>query len=117
MVKRVIPTLVVVLFGALCLACGGDDSSSQRTTPEWQARERLPIVSLHWWGNPVERFCEETTDCERGEQCQQVRLSSCRNGCPRGEDARVCVPHDWNGDMALTYETPTPDTTPTPPEQ
>ncbi len=99
---------LIILLGLSALACGGDDSEArQRTTPTWQARDRLPVVAQHWWGQPVERYCDDTTDCEAGQRCQRVRLSSCRDGCPRGEDALVCVPRDWHGDEALSYETPT----------
>jgi hypothetical protein len=101
----------VFLLGAACLvaACGGDDGDQRRTTPDWQPSERLPVVAQHWWGDPVERFCEETTECRRGERCRPVRLSSCREGCPEGETARVCVPDDWEGEQALRYPTPRPD--------
>lgn len=108
MAKRVSLALMI-LFGLALVACGGDDSERRRTTPTWQARERIPVVAQHWWGEAVERTCEETTDCRSGERCRHVRLSSCERGCPEGEDARVCVPEDWEPGEALTYTPPRPD--------
>ena len=43
--------------------------------------------------------CEEDEDCRSGEHCRLMCLGTCP-GCPRGEDARVCVGPASNGDGA-----------------
>ena len=89
---RVLPMLAVVASLGLG-ACGGDDSEQRRTTVDWQPSDRLPQTASHWWWQPVERYCEETRDCRQGETCQLMRLGTCP-GCPRGENARICVGPD-----------------------
>ena len=95
--NRALSTILasLVCAGALALgACGGDESPRRETT--WQASDRLPIYRTHWWYEPNERACEEDSHCRSGERCRTMRLGTCP-GCPRGEDARVCVPREEIG--------------------
>lgn len=89
--RRVLAALLVTASIAL-VACGGDESQ-QPTTPEWQPTQRTARVSRGWWSEPVERYCEEDHQCHADERCQLMRLGTCPR-CPRGEDARICVPRD-----------------------
>ncbi|MFK7987453.1 MAG: hypothetical protein AB8I08_15635 [Sandaracinaceae bacterium] len=89
---RLLTCLAVVASLGL-VACGGDDSERRRTTVDWQASDRLPQTASHWWWQPVERYCEESTDCRQGETCQMMRLGTC-GACPRGEEAMICIPRE-----------------------
>lgn len=82
----------VAAMGLALAACGGDDSAARRDDP-WRPSDRMPQVAQHWWWEPVERACEEDSDCEAGEHCRVMRLGTCPT-CPRGEDAHVCVGRD-----------------------
>lgn len=86
-------TLFAIVASLGLVACGGDDSEQRRTTVDWQPSDRLPQTASHWWWEPVERYCEEDSDCRSGEECVFMRLGTCP-GCPRGEDADVCLPRD-----------------------
>lgn len=86
-VPRIFIGLVLGLGLALA-ACGGGEP--QRRDPSWRASERVPNVAEHWWWEPVERACEEDSDCRQGETCRTMRLGTCTS-CPRGEQARICV--------------------------
>lgn len=95
-ITRILAGLVVT--GALALGgCGGDDSARREVT--WRASDRLPNSASHWWWDPVERTCEEDSDCVADERCQLMRLGTCP-GCPRGEDHEICVPRDGDGSRA-----------------
>lgn len=82
----------VLVTATVLVACGGDESQ-RPTTPEWQPSQRTPRVSRGWWSEPVERYCEEDRECHADERCQLMRLGTCPQ-CPRGEDAKICVPRD-----------------------
>lgn len=90
---------LVVAAGLALGGCGGDEGSQQRTTPEWEPDERLPAMSQRWWWEPVERPCEEDSDCPNNQRCQTMRLSTCPQ-CPPGELAKVCVPRDQGNAQA-----------------
>ena len=90
---------LLVATGLALGGCGGDEGSQQRTTPDWQPSERLPTLSQRWWWEPVERPCEEDSDCPNGERCQLMRLSTCPQ-CPPGEMAEICVPRNQSGRRA-----------------
>lgn len=95
--RTIVASLLCV--GALALgACGGDDGP-RRAEVTWRPGDRLPQSAAHWWWEPTERACEEDEDCRSGEHCRLMRLGTCP-GCPRGEDARVCVGPASNGDGA-----------------
>ncbi len=87
-------TILACLVSASGLAlgaCGGDDSARREVT--WRPDERLPQHAAHWWWEPPERQCEEDEDCRTGETCHNMRLGTCP-GCPRGEDAEMCIPRE-----------------------
>jgi len=81
-------TSLVLALGLALGACGS--GTQEQRDPGWQARERVPQVAEHWWHEPVERACDEDADCEQGQRCQNMRLGTCA-GCPRGEEAKMCV--------------------------
>jgi hypothetical protein len=89
--------LLALAMAILLAACGGDPAPRQ---VDWTPRERAPQAAQHWWWEPVERSCQEDSDCRAGEVCQRVRLGTCPT-CPtsgggyvRGQDARICVDRD-----------------------
>lgn len=86
------------IAGALALGgCGGDDTARREVS--WRPSDRLASSASHWWWEPVERICEEDSDCPTGGRCQLVRLGTCPS-CPRGEDHQICVPRDGDGSQA-----------------
>lgn len=92
--RNALSTMLATLLclGALALgACGGESQNRPEIT--WRASDGLPLYTSHWWWEAPERACEEDDDCRSGERCQLMRLGTCP-ACPRGEDARVCIPRD-----------------------
>lgn len=96
--RKLIATALVVLGLGGVVACGGDGSQQRATTP-WHPNETAPTVSQRWWWQPVERACEDDSDCRRGERCSRMRLSSCPT-CPPGEVAELCIARDSGGARA-----------------
>lgn len=86
---------LLVAVGLVLGACGAGTQEQQRE-PNWRAREQAPALAEHWWHEPVERACEEDSDCQQGETCRTVRLGTCSN-CPPGEEAKICVGGDSAG--------------------
>ena len=83
-------SVIAAVLAAFSIAgCGGDDSP-RRAEVTWEPSARLPADVHHWWGEPVERYCDEDRDCHAGEHCRRMRLRTCPR-CPLGEIAEVCV--------------------------